>query len=123
MYIGEGYKRSRNRVSVSNSDPRVVRLADSWVRRFAVNDVKYSVQYHADHDAAYLISFWAGYLGADPAAFSLQRKSNSGELAGRNWRSRWGVLTVTANDTLLRSRLQGWIDRVQDSWFESKTAG
>jgi len=28
LYIGEGYKRNRNRVALSNSNPRVVRLAD-----------------------------------------------------------------------------------------------
>jgi hypothetical protein len=35
MYIGEGYKRNRNTVALANSDPRVVRLADYWIRRFA----------------------------------------------------------------------------------------
>ena len=50
MYIGEGYKRNRNAVSLANSDPRVVRLADHWIRRFARNKVTYSFQYHADQD-------------------------------------------------------------------------
>ena len=36
IYIGEGYKRNRNTISVANSDPRVIRLADHWIRRFAV---------------------------------------------------------------------------------------
>ena len=84
MYIGEGYKRSRNRVSIGNSDPAVVRLANSWIRRFA----------------------------------RFQRKSNSGQLKGRNWRSRHGVLTVCANDTYLRARLQAWIDCVQAAWLQ-----
>jgi hypothetical protein len=37
MYIGEGYKRNRNKVSIANSDPRVVRLGDYWIRRLATN--------------------------------------------------------------------------------------
>ena len=32
MYIGEGYKRSRNAVSLANSDLRVIWLADYWIR-------------------------------------------------------------------------------------------
>jgi hypothetical protein len=122
MYIGEGYKRSRNTVTLCNSDPQVVRLASFWIRRFACNPVTYSLQYHADQDPEYLIRFWSSYLGVDPASIRLQRKSNSNQLRGRKWRSRWGVLAVTANDTMLRSRLQGWMDRVQDCWLDSISA-
>jgi hypothetical protein len=39
MYIGEGFKRDRNRVALANSDPKVVRLADHWIRRFSENAV------------------------------------------------------------------------------------
>ncbi len=82
MYIGEGYKRNRNRVSLGNSDPRVVRLADFWIRRFAINPVTYGLQYHADQDPEYLTKFWCGYLGVDSDTLRLQRKSNSNQLAG-----------------------------------------
>src|SRR5215218_1556687 len=41
MYIGEGYKRNRNNVSLANSDPRVVQLAAYWIRRFAKNRVSF----------------------------------------------------------------------------------
>ncbi len=119
MYIGEGYKRSRNVVSISNSDPVVVLLADRWIRRLARNKLIYSLQYHADQDPDDLIRYWSQYLGADEAAFTLQRKSNSGQLAGRQWRSKFGVLTVTSNDTRLRARLQAWIDRVKEGWLDS----
>ena len=119
MYIGEGHKRNRNRVSLGNSDPRVVRLANHWIRRLGTNEVTYALQFHADQDPQYLVRFWASFLRADEAEIRLQRKSNSGRLAGRSWRSRWGVLSVCTNDTQLRARLQAWIDRVQDGWLDS----
>ena len=103
MYVGEGYKRNRNVVSLANSDPRVVRLTDFWIRRFAGNEVTYSFQYHADQDPDYLVRFWSFGLGVDPKLFVPQRKSNSGQLSGRSWRSKHGVLSVTVNDTLLRA--------------------
>ena len=112
MYIGEGYKRNRNRVALGNSDPKVVALANTWIRRFARNKVTYSLQFHADQDPEELIAFWSAYLGERRELFRLQRKSNSGRLNGRNWRSKWGVLSVSVGDTQLRSRLQAWIDRV-----------
>jgi hypothetical protein len=119
IYIGEGYKRSRNTVAVANSDPRVIALCDVWIRHFATNKVTYSLQYHADHDPEELIRFWSDHLRAKPADFRHQRKSNSGQLNGRKWRSRYGVLTVRANDTAFRSRLQGWVDCVMDGWLDS----
>jgi hypothetical protein len=123
MYIGEGYKRSRNTVSLCNSDPRVVRLADYWIRRFAVNRVTYSFQYHADRDPDHLIAFWSFGLDADPKLISPMRKSNSGKLTGRKWRCKYGVMTVCANDTMLRARLQAWMDRRQADWLDSLFLG
>jgi hypothetical protein len=119
MYIGEGYKRNRNRVSVANSDPTVILLCDPWIRRFATNKVDYSLQYHADQDPHGLIMYWAELLNADVDHFRLQRKSNSNQLTGRTWRCRHGVLSVGVNDTQFRARVQGWIDRVKGSWLHS----
>jgi transcriptional regulator with XRE-family HTH domain len=123
MYIGEGYKRNRNTVALANSDPRVIRLADYWIRRMARNKVTYMFQYHADQDPDYLVRFWSFGLGVDPKLFAPQRKSNSGQLSGRGWRSKHGVLTVRASDTALRACLQAWMDRTQDQWLHSICRG
>jgi hypothetical protein len=116
LYIGEGSKRDRNLVALCNSDPKVIHLADRWIRRFSRNPIRYSIQYHADQDLDALLAFWAQQLGVTPDAISLQRKSNGNALAGRSWRSRHGVLTVTASDTLFRARLEGWMDRIRETW-------
>jgi len=116
MYIGEGYKRNRNRVALGNSDPVVVSLAARWIEAFASNKLDYYVQYHADQDPEHLRRFWAFRLGVEPEQVRLQRKSNSNHLTGRTWRSRWGVLTVGSSDTPLRARLQGWMDATKTRW-------
>jgi excisionase family DNA binding protein len=116
MYIGEGYKRSRNIVSICNSDPAVVRLGAVWIRRLAANPVVYSFQHHADQDPAELRRFWAQVVDASPSEIKFQRKSNSGQLAGRTWRSPHGVLQVRTPDTYLRARLQAWMDSVRAEW-------
>jgi len=123
MYVGEGYKRSRNTVALGNSDPRVVRLADRWMRQFSRNPVTYAFQYHADQNPDYLKGFWAFGLGVDPSLIRYQRKSNSGQLSGRTWRSKYGVLTVNAHDTCFRMRLQAWMDRLYDEWVDSSLHG
>jgi hypothetical protein len=116
MYIGEGYKRSRNDVALANSDPRVVSLANRWIKRLGGNKIRYAVQYHADQDLQELRRFWSELLGVTPDEINLQRKSNSNRLSGRSWRSVHGVLTVSMGDTLLRARLQAWIDLVSADW-------
>jgi len=123
LYVAEGLKRNRNRVAVGNSDPAVVALCARWIRVFARNRIVCAVQYHTDQDLVELKDFWSRLLDVSPAEIRTQRKSNSGRLGGRNWRSRYGVLTLTADDTLLRARLQGWIDSLQEQWLDSPSDG
>jgi len=119
MYIGEGFKRTRNAVQIYNSDPKVLILAEHWMRRFARNKISYSIQYHADQDPDDLTRFWGRMLRIDASDIRLQRKSNSNQLNGRNWRSRWGVLTISTGDTYFRAKLQAWMDRIREEWLDS----
>ena len=116
LYIAEGYKRNRNCVSICNSDAAVVRLSVAWIRRLTNKPIGFSIQYHADQDLDELRAFWGETLGIDADAIRLQRKSNSGRLKGRSWRSEHGVLTICVSDTYLRARLQAWIDRLKEEW-------
>jgi hypothetical protein len=116
FYMAEGSKRCRNTVAVCNSDPRIVVLCTSWIRRFTRNAMRYSIQYHADQDLEELRRFWAAKLAVTPEDIRFQRKSNSGRLSGRTWRSKYGVLTVSAGDTVFRARLE-------DGCIPCKTSG
>ncbi len=116
MYIGEGTKKGRHNVALCNSDPAVVRLAQVWICRLSQRPVTYSVQYHADQSVRELRLFWSECLSIDPKAVALQRKSNSGRLASRNWRSAHGVLTVRTSDTYFKCRLAAWIDLLKAEW-------
>jgi hypothetical protein len=116
LYIAEGYKRSRNTVAICNSDPAVMQITSRWIRRLTDRAPRFSIQYHADQDLCELRKFWGGRLGIDPSSIRMQRKSNSNQLTGRSWRSRHGVLSVWAGDTLFRARLQAWMDRIRSEW-------
>jgi transposase-like protein len=116
LYIAEGYKRNRNVVAVANSDPAVIRVATRFMRSFSRRKLVFSVQYHADQDLDELRRFWGDVVAVAPDEIKTQRKSNSNQLAGRTWRSEHGVLTVTANDTEFRARLQGWMDCIRAEW-------
>ena len=116
LYIAEGYKRNRNTVQICNSDPAVVAMAAGWLTSLGARKLLYSVQYHADQDLEKLQNYWGDLLAVDPAAISTLRKSNSGELNRRQWRSAYGVLAMRTFDTYLRARLQAWIDQVRQDW-------
>jgi excisionase family DNA binding protein len=119
LYIAEGYKRSRNTVAICNSDPAVMQLATRWVRHLTLKPPRFALQYHRDQRLDELRQFWAGAVDTEPHAIRVQRKSNSNQLKGRRFRSRYGVLTVSVHDTLLRAQLQAWVDRLQRNWLDS----
>ena len=123
LYIAEGYKRSRNTVSVANSECAAMRLAVYWMSEFSRKRMRFSVQHHADQRPKDLQSYWAEQLGIPDLSLQLLRKSNSGQLAHRTWRSKYGVLSVWIHDTLFRARLQGWIDCMRNDWLDSPASG
>lgn len=116
LYMAEGYKRDRNVVALVNSDPEIVRLTHQWMRKLSRKQPIYNLQYHADHDTEELKSFWGAYLNIDGAIIKLIRKSNSGHLSGRHFRSVHGLLTVLVADTYFRARLQAWMDIIKTQW-------
>jgi ribosomal protein S18 len=101
----------------------VVVLAEHWIRRFSRNPIRCSVQYHADQDVDELKRFWGKLLRIPPERITTLRKSNSKQLTGRTWRSRWGVLSVSADDTYFRARMQAWMDRLFEEWLDSAVIG
>lgn len=116
LYIAERSKRRRNDAELCNSDVTVMKLATRWMRLLSKKQPCFSIQFHADQDLSELRAFWAVALDIAPDAIRFQRKSNSGKMKGRQWRSRYGVLSVRVNDTYLRARLQAWMDCLKAEW-------
>jgi excisionase family DNA binding protein len=123
LYLAEGSKRCRNRVSICNSDVAVLAVAVDWMERLTGATFEFRLQYHADQDLDELRRYWADQLDIEEEQVLLQRKSNSNQMTGRTWRSRYGVLTVTVNDTLFRARLEGWMDSIREQWLDSAAVG
>jgi hypothetical protein len=116
LYMAEGSKTRRNDVAFVNSDPALVRLANRWIGHFTINKLSYQLQLHIDHNEADVMSYWAQQLDILPEMISVIRKSNSGHLAGRNFRSEHGLLSVRVGDTNLHMRLKAWMDYVKAQW-------
>jgi transcriptional regulator with XRE-family HTH domain len=123
LYIAEGYKRNRNVVQICNSDAAVMQVGTLWIRRFTRRALQFSVQVHEDQNLDEVAAYWSERLLVEPGRIKLQRKTNSGRLGSRSWRSRYGVIALRASDTIFRARLQGWMDRLQEEWRREARLG
>jgi len=119
LYLTEGFRRTRNEVSVGNSNPALVKLAYWWVQQHTTKPekkIRFTLQIHKDQDEKQVKRFWAKALQVSSRRIKTIRKSNSGQLKGRKWRSQHGVLTVAVSDTWLRSKIQAWMDHLEEEW-------
>jgi hypothetical protein len=116
LFLAEGYKRDRNTVAIANSDPAVIVVSQRWLSWLSSRKLSYAIQYHADQSPDELRATWSATLGIEASSITLQRKSNSNQLAGRTWRCRHGVMTVRTFDTALRAKLEAWMDRLRAEW-------
>ncbi|MFN8372333.1 MAG: hypothetical protein U0694_05590 [Anaerolineae bacterium] len=116
LYMAEGYKRDRNRVSICNSDKLIMQLAQRWLSKLSSRKLVYRIQYHVDQNLDEIKQYWAEAFAIRPEDIGLQRKSNSGKLAGRQFRSVYGVLEISIRDTNLRAKLQSWMDFIKQQW-------
>lgn len=72
LYAGEGSKRSQGQLAFANSDPQLIFLFVTWVRRFFdVDESKFRIKLylheHLDLDAA--VAFWSELTGIPPTQF------------------------------------------------------
>ena len=116
LYMAEGSKRNRNRVEFVNSDSQMIQVAHRWICTFAKNLPRYRIQYHTDHDLEELKQYWGRILNIEPDTIDVLRKSNSGQLARRQFRSHYGLLSISVSDTYFRARLQAWMDFIKAQW-------
>jgi transposase-like protein len=120
LYLAEGYRKDRNSVSFTNSNPTMIKFAHMCMRKLAENRYfRYNLQYHQDQDPEALRASWAALLAIDAGCINLLRKSNSGRLTGRRFACEFGIFQIQVSDTLFRSRLQALMDVVQEEWASS----
>lgn len=120
MYLAEGYKKTQHTVEIGNSDVRVMQMAQHFIYQYAnpENTIEYHIQLHADQDEAAIKQYWAKHMNVTPDMIRTKRKSNSGQLSGRQFRSPYGVLSIRVGDTYFRARLEAWMDYLRKLWLD-----
>jgi transposase-like protein len=125
VYLVQGEQRDRTRVALTNSDPMVMRLASRWIKRLTDKAPFLSLQCSGEQSLTDLRRFWSEAVGAEPRTIRVRdaagpkRSDADGDdrVPGAPPRDdRHGLLTVTVADTLLRARLQAWMQRTRETW-------
>jgi hypothetical protein len=116
LYIVRGCTREQTKVSLSDSDPAVMRLVNRWMLRLSDKPPLLSLRYEPDQSLTELRRFWGGIVGAQARTIRVHEEADRGGDRGAGRGSRHGVLTVTVEDALLRARLQAWICKTRESW-------
>jgi hypothetical protein len=116
LYIARGCMRERTKVSLTDSDPAVIRLVNRWMLRLSDRSPLLSVEYEPGQSLTELRRFWGAVVGAEARTIHAHGAVDraGAELPVR--RARHGALTLALDDTLLRARLQAWIGKTRDSW-------
>jgi len=116
LYITEGYRKNRNVVQITNSNPIIIKYFKKFLDEHSKKEIKYHLQYHIDQDINKITGFWSEYLNIPNKNIKLTRKSNSGKMDKRQWTSKYGVISIKVGDTYLRSKIQSLIDYLEKSW-------
>jgi hypothetical protein len=125
VYLMQGEQRDRTRVALTNSDPMVMRLVSRWIKRLTDKAPFLSLQCSGDQSTTDLRHFWSEAVGAEPRAIRVRDAMGSSRSGGAVddrapgdpvGDEQHGLLTVTVNDTLLRARLQAWMQRTRETW-------
>jgi len=116
LYIVRGCTRDRTRVSLSDSDAAVMRLANRWMLRLSDKPPLLSVRYEPGQSLTELRRFWSGIVGVQARTIRVHEEADRAGDRDAARCARHGVLTVSVEDALLHARLEAWICKTRDSW-------
>jgi len=118
LYIGEGMKRSRHRVSLSNTDPRVIRVFLRFLRGIcgvSERRIWAWINIFDDVDLEEAQAYWEEVTGLPRSQFyqPVVRSRRGGTYLNT---SDYGTITVGVSSTKLHSIVQKWCEDYLDKY-------
>jgi hypothetical protein len=110
LYLAEGDKKSRGRVGIVNTDPKIIGVADRVLARLTAKPRIYRL-FCSMEEKDNLTTFWSDVLGVGREKIIFQEKKKRGRR-----RAEYGLLSITICETSLKCRLTAWIDRLKEEW-------
>lgn len=119
IYIGEGNKRDRAKVSIVNSDPKIILLSLYIMKKYFLNDQKLinlEVRYYKENDNELeLLDYWKNLVNDENVKFNTYIQPTV-KAEGHNNSNKYGLVTVTINDTYAKQKLNAYMDYLKEEW-------
>lgn len=117
LYLGEGTKTKKGTVTVTNSDPAIIKIMARFFREICeVPESKFRGYIHtfAHADIEKTEQYWADITGIPQSQFyKTYTKPSSASLQKRDTLP-FGTFDLTVNDTKLFLRIMGWIEKIKE---------
>lgn len=110
LYWGEGDKRSRNQVRITNTDPELIRLYVCFLLRacrIPVERISAHVLIYPDHEAAVCREYWAKTSNIPIAKFT---KCTTIKGRHKTHRLPYGICMVVVSSTYLKEKVNEWLN-------------
>ena len=111
LYIGEGYRKTKNTLDVTNTDPSIIKIVLDIFNMFSKNKISFVLRCRKK-ESKKLLDFWSEALNIDRSLITLFHRENGSER-----RSEFGVMKVRTNDTEFCFKVKGWIDWIKNQWI------
>lgn len=119
IYIGEGNKRDRAKVSIVNSDAQIILLSLYVMQKyFLKNDkqINLEVRYYKENDNELeLLEYWKNLVNDENVKFTTYIQPTV-KAEGHNNSNKYGLVTVTINDTYAKQKLNAYMDNLKEEW-------
>lgn len=118
LYWGEGNKASRHTISISNTDPGVLKFALLWMTKslgIPIKSIKISLQLYSDMEKVEATKYWSGELGIEEMQFNKPYIKTSTRDTIDQKGFGHGTCNVIAQNTYIKENLLMAIKAISDS--------
>jgi hypothetical protein len=121
LYWGEGNKASRHTISVSNTDPDVLKFSILWMTKslkIPIKSIKASLQLYSDMNLDEAVDYWVKELGISKDLFNKPyiKMSTRSSIDQRGFGH--GTCSVSAQSTVIKENLLMAIRGIADFYSE-----
>ena len=119
IYIGEGTKRNKDRISIVNSDPKIILLSLFIMKKFFLKEnkkINLEVRYYKENNNELeLLEYWKNLVKDESVKFTTYIQPTV-KAEGHNNSNKYGLIVLTINDSYAKEKLNAYMDYVKEEW-------
>lgn len=121
LYWGEGFKNLKGAISLSNTDPKVIKFFLFWLTKglkISINKIKVHLHLYDDMNREEMLNFWSKELGIPKSQFSKPyiKKSKRVNIDQKGFG--YGTCNLVVCDTRLKEKIMMGIQAIADYYTD-----